>query len=391
MALLEHISAVRGKYKEANKFLSKTIDRLSEKPSAGGATGISGEVISMMQKMQPKNLLRPLKINFKGEGAQDEGGCKNEMFSQFFDAVFSPKSLYFERQQGNAEAKGSGAGAGGMDCYLPKVDANLDALRSIGKLMMKSLLEDDICLPHCLPPSFFDFLTDPTCSVPSDTHQALNALSYFDEQKAKGLTNLLLKEQYVGMAVGDMFDTDADCEDGESEDAPLTAGNIGGCIRRYVGHVLVRSRRVQLDALRDGFLTAVPGLAKHLELFHGIELMQILCGVAHIDAEAVLGSISFDGVGGVSSVVGGYLQRFVREANNDTGTLKKIISFATGISVIPNQGLRMKIRVKRGSASLWVSHTCFYELELPECSSYEEFAQKATCSLENGAVGFGQK
>jgi hypothetical protein len=264
MALHEHVDAVRGKYcgKDAAKRLNKIVDRF-------GAGGLVAEVIEVIAPMPNKSLLRPLKVNFKGEGAIDEGGCTSEMFSQFFDGVFSRSGLYFERQEGK-------------------------------------------------------------------TAPALPAL----ESGAAG------------------------------------------------EHVLVGSRRRELDAVRCGFLAAVSGLAKHLDLFHGVELMQVLCGMPHLDAETLLGEISFDDR--LSPHTEAYMREFVTDA--DERTLKNLLSFVTSISVMPRQGLRQKIRATQQSCGgLWQSHTCFYELELPECSSYDEFKRKAITSLDNGSVGFGQQ
>ena len=254
--------------------------------------------------------------------------------------------------------------------------------------MMKSLLEDDVCMPQCLPPSFFDFLADPHRSVPVDVHHALDALSHFDDQKAKSLTNLMR-----GVVAGDsgcskLEVCDIFAERHEENHELLTAANIGEYIREEVEHVLVGSRRRELDEVRCGFLAAVSGLAKHLDLFHGVELMQVLCGMPHLDAETLLGEISFDDR--VSPQTEAYMRKFVTGA--DERTLKNLLAFVTSISVMPRQGLRQNIRATQlKCGGLRQSHTCFYELELPECSSYDEFERKAVTSLDNGSIGFGQQ
>jgi hypothetical protein len=104
-------------------------------------------------------------------------------------------------------------------------------------------------------------------------HHALDALSHFDDQKAKSLTNLMRvvvagDSGYSELEVCDIF-----AERHEENHELLTAANIGEYIRGEVEHVLVGSRRGELDAVRYGFLAAVSGLAKHLDLFHGVELM----------------------------------------------------------------------------------------------------------------------
>ena len=106
-----------------------------------------------------------------------------------------------------------------------------------------------------------------------------------------------------------------------------------------------------------------------------------------MDPAMVLGELSFMSV---PIDTEGYLRRFVAQANEKT--LKSIVCFATAISVMPKSGLRQKIRVAHGlNKGIWTTHTCFYEPAAPECGGYEEFEQAATCSLENGSVGFGMK
>jgi hypothetical protein len=82
----EHISAVRARYKDGAKPLNKTINRFN---------GIVDEVLAKIGRMTSTNLLRPLRINFKGEGAVDDGACSREMFSQFFERLFCRTSEYF--------------------------------------------------------------------------------------------------------------------------------------------------------------------------------------------------------------------------------------------------------------------------------------------------------
>ena len=170
----------------------------------------------------------------KGEGAIDLGGCTNEMFNQLFAEVFSPQSPYFEKEEGKADAPGADGGSGNMDSYLPKPGADRDDLTAIGKLLMKSLLEEDISMPHCVPPSFFDFLTDPNFAVPSDVYQALDALAFFSAPQARGLTCMLDKKQHLGQPVDLLFPADSSYEGGLADGTLLTDRNIAGCIRRQV-------------------------------------------------------------------------------------------------------------------------------------------------------------
>jgi hypothetical protein len=133
-------------------------------------------------------------VNFKGEGAIDDGACTREMFSQFFEQLFCETSPYFEGQRGDGGSESVDAAV--RASYLPRVgsierDPGVRTkLVAIGKVLMKALT-DDICMAQCMPPSFFDYLIEPRYAVPADVYDALNSLSFFDRQQAKILSNML--------------------------------------------------------------------------------------------------------------------------------------------------------------------------------------------------------
>ena len=220
MALKEHTAAMQKQYKDSTKPLNKTVDRFK----------LITDVFGMFEKMQPKNLVRPLRVNFKGEGAVDEGGCNREMFSLFYDQMFSDDSTLFECQEGDA----SGGSDSVQQSFLPKKGADLSQLHTFGKVMMKSLLTDDIELPQCLPPSFFDCLIDPHKTVPTDVHQALDTLSFFDRDSANSMTRMLEGENFEGMTVADF--------DGTDNEEQVTRHNVNELIRKKVELTLLEGR-----------------------------------------------------------------------------------------------------------------------------------------------------
>ena len=75
--------------------------------------------------------------------------------------------------------------------------------------------------------------------------------------------------------------------------------------------------------------------------------------------------------------------------------LKNFLFFVTGLSVMPKTGLRRNMRVVAltsvGLDGLLQSSTCAFMLKVPRYSSYESFEKMVRCSIDNGAVGFGQQ
>ena len=375
LALEEHIEALRKMSKNGKKPLQKTIGRDTLVP----------DVMKQIGQIPDYNMPRTLAIKFKGEDAVDAGACTREMFSEFFAQIFdSATSVYFQCEQGEINR-------GTRPSFLPKAGliaasaTAADELRAIGAVIMKSLLTPEVCMPQCLPPCFFDYLIDPHSAVPEDARKALDALSCFDSKAAKSLRNLLDKIEDAhawGMTVGDI-------DDGGHSNEQLTSANLAAAVRAKIVRLLITDREVELDAIREGFTGRINGLARHLDLFHGFELMNYLCGEAKLDSNMVLNQIDFAG-SNLSRKSQGYLQQFVREA--DEKLLKGFMKFVTGMSVMPSQGLRTAIAVERRSGSsdaLPEARACFYQLLVPEYRTYEQFAGSLSRAFAYGQVGFG--
>jgi hypothetical protein len=254
---------------------------------------------------------------------------------------------------------------------------------AIGKVFMKALLTDDICMAQCVPPAFFDYMIEPRDAVPADVCDAVNSLSFFDQQRAKTLSNMLqwTADEFdgLGMTVDDV--------DGSSSEEVLTSTNLAAAIRGKGGQVLVRSREPELSAIREGFKSAISGLHAHLDLFRGAELMGFMCGEARLTAAMLLMQMEFVDVTEQTEL---WVRRFVEEGEEKV--LKQLLSFVTGLSVMPSHGLRMQIKVQREymeDRPLLRASACFFQLFVPECDSFDQFHEKAMVSLSNGAVGFG--
>jgi hypothetical protein len=242
---------------------------------------------------------------------------------------------------------------------------------------------DDVCMARCVPPSFFDYLIEPRYTVPADVHDALNSLSFFDQQLSKSLGNMLRDDTTApddwGMSVGDF--------DGSGSAEPVTSANLAEAIRGKVWDVLVGSREPELEAIRSGFTNAVTGLHAHLSLFRGAELMSYMCGEAKVTAAMLLQDTAFVDV---SAETASWVRRFIETAEEKV--LKQLLAFVTGLSVMPGHGLRMNIKVQcanEDQGPLLRAAACYFQLFVPAYSWYKEFEEKVGVSLSNGAVGFG--
>jgi hypothetical protein len=215
-------------------------------------------------------------------------------------------------------------------------------------------------------------------------------MSFFDQSAAASMTKMLERECFENMTVGDF--------DGTESEEPVAAGNAQDLIRKKIRIVLVESRCAELEAVRDGFFAALQGLPKHLERFSGFELMDIMCGEAKVTATHLLNAMKFDER--LSSGTAEYFKRFLTALQEgatlqDSIMLKNTLFFATGLCVMPKNGLRQPIAVKlldgRKDDALLEASTCSFTLKVPAYSSYEIFEARVRCSIENGAIGFGQQ
>ena len=203
--------------------------------------------------------------------------------------------------------------------------------------------------------------------MPTDVHQALDTLSFYDQRAAAGMTVMLERGEFEGLTVG-MFD------DTENEEQ-VTRSNAHDLVRRKIAIALVESRSAELRAVRDGFFAALKGLPKHIELFSGFELMEIMCGEAKVTAALLLSAMKFDTSGHTEQ----YFTRFLtaldsRATLQDNILLKNTLFFATGLCVMPKSGLRQAIDVVRRLLLSYQNYHMFFRIELRQAlTSYQKY------------------
>jgi len=172
---------------------------------------------------------------------------------------------------------------------------------------------------------------------------------------------------------------------GTDDDTPLDDGNKAVAVRARIAMLLTGAnggaRRAALDAVRAGFCDVVPELRLHLQLFSGHELQNFMCGVARLEPQMLLSSLTF--ADGVSEVTRAALRRFISECGE--ARLASFLFFVTSLITLPPSGLRQNITVEHDpdAGNLPKAHTCFYTLDLPNYDSFETLRDKVAFTIEN--------
>ena len=127
-----------------------------------------------------------------------------------------------------------------------------------------------------------------------------------------------------------------------------------------------------------------------LKLFKPEELELLVCGLPHLDFEALEAVTKYEGGYTESHVVVRYFWEAIHAMN--IKEKKKFLFFSTGCDRAPLDGLgSMRFVIQKGGADsdrLPVAHTCFNTLILPEYSSRGKLQKKLMTAIEN-SEGFG--
>jgi ubiquitin-protein ligase E3 A len=142
-----------------------------------------------------------------------------------------------------------------------------------------------------------------------------------------------------------------------------------------------------VQEFKSGFFQVASGSS--LVLFNHHELELLVCGLPHLDFNALQQAAVYEG--GYSAEHAA-VQRFWRVLHSLTlEQKKKFLSFVTGCDRAPMGGLgKLKMLIQRSgeTSRLPTSHTCFNVLILPEYET-EESMRRNLMTAVNNAEGFG--
>ncbi|XP_067928017.1 probable E3 ubiquitin-protein ligase HERC4 [Watersipora subatra] len=324
------------------------------------------------------DLKKPLKVQFKGEEAVDEGGVRKEFFLLLIKEVLDVKYGMFTSYPES-----------GLQWFNSQTfEEDMSMFHLIGVLCGLAIYNITIIsLPF--PIGLYKKLLDKPVN--------LDDLRELDPLLGKNLQELL---DYDEMDVADAFGlfftismkrldevvTMDLKEDGSN--IPVTHENRQEYVNLYVSYIFNESVQRMFDAFYEGF-HKVCG-SKVLRFFHPAELQAMVVGNENYDWVKLKENCSYKGEYYADHPTIKYFwETFFQLSESE---LKNFLRFLTGCDRIPTQGmesLKMVIQpMSTGDDHLPVAHTCFNLLDLPKYSSKDILRSKLLTAIEH-SEGFG--
>lgn len=345
------------------------------------------DVLACFRKMNISRMRALLKVSFVNEPGVDEGGIMVEMFTLFFEKIFSGEGGYFEGSQSYQESEGViSAGDGDDDdvdsskvanrFVLPaSKDAgasNLDIFFTFGKILVKTLYEG--CrIGNRLNPSLFKYITG--------TQPNFRDLQMFDPVTARSL-------QWT-LATVNVNDFGLHFESvGKPGLGTVTDENKSHFVKLKIDKILVTDREDQLEAIRNGFKEALHALSEEgapfMSLLSHTDWRVLLCGETRISSAQIIASLKFSGFR-KTSMIPQWLKNILVSFPEDM--LRKFLVFITGSPSLPtargSRALSINVRAQPISLALPVAHTCFFHLDVPEYKDKETLYSKLNFAIQN--------
>ena len=317
---------------------------------------------------------RRTRVTFIGEEGIDEGGLTTDMPSSFWHEVLQPQHGLFEQLSDD----------GG---YLPVADANPELLRCVGRVLLKSILDD-----HPIGVGFgafiFEYLSGAhearafDCAHPQ---YALQLLASSDRQLALSWASLLDASDVSSMGL-----TSENFDD-RLPDEPLTADNAAAAIVAGCRRLLLDDRCDALCALRDGFtLGGKVDLSLQLAQHRNADLSLLLQGKARLSTEEIIACFDWSESRSAPAV------EFLRELLQDESVWTEsrrllLLRWSTGRNALPVSGLPKPVTFVLDDTAgapddrLPTAHTCSSEIDLPPYSSKAILRAKLDCALDSFA------
>jgi len=345
-----------------------------------------------LERAQPEELQKPLKVKFKGEEGIDEGGVTKEYFRLLSAEIFSPdfgmftydsdsRYIWFNPASINDPVEFWMVGViVGLAVYnnIPGLDVNFP-MALFKKLINRKLTPRDF--GQAFPTQESSLQTVLNWIPPAEMSSAEADQSFQD--------TFCLDFSTCYEAFGEVVTINLE-GDSTVEPPPVTLetrGRFAAALRDWYLNAGVKN---QFDPFKKGF-NRICGATPIFNCLSASELEAIVAGEKDLDISHLRkGSQVVDG--GVNFAPG-YLDEFWRILESFTITQKRqFLKFVTGSDLAPVGGLeRMDMKIQRNggdSEHLPTSHTCFNLLCLPEYSSTEKLFRLLVTAIEN-AEGFG--
>merc|ERR1712137_176814 len=320
------------------------------------------------KSQDPETMKFQTVVQYIGESGVDTGGLRRDLYMSFFQEICDKKYGMFELSEDGKY-------------YYPALNKDAEKLTEqfnlFGKILAKTLIDGDVIgdfFPICL----FKFLADQSEAID------LSDVYLYDKQLYGNLQSLLMQSI-------DSWCLDWDIEENPQNHETIDDSNKAEYILLKSRSVLIESRRIALDAIKQGF-QSVPELLSHLALLSPVELRLLLSGETYIDGEMVLHQIQFEERWDKPDALDTRknLCKWIRtDATADQ--LKLVLMLTTASPTIPVGGFSppIKVRYVDDPTRLPEGQTCVNMLMMPNYKDdYALLAKRFVTALENATSGF---
>ncbi|KAK4533821.1 hypothetical protein CCYA_CCYA19G4703 [Cyanidiococcus yangmingshanensis] len=341
---------------------------------------IVSDTLACISTMDTRDLLKPLRVEFIGEPAVDEGGVRKEYMMMLMEKLLSPDYGMFV-----------------YDAETRYIWFNPHSFESTSEFMLVGLLiglavYNGIILEVQFPQVVYKRLLGMSVNI-TDLQDAF-------PQVAQSLQKLL---EYDAMEpLEDVFSLNFSIDYnywGEirthelipnGRNIAVTRENRNEFAQLYTRYLLVDSVHEQFDAFARGFsLLLSRGVA--LQLFSPQELEVVVRGEPELDFHALERVTKYEGGYTSESLAIRWFWSIVHDSMKEEDRCR-LLAFVTGCDRAPVGGLgKLHFVIQRAGSDtdrLPTAHTCFNILLLPDYSSREKMRAMLDTAIKN-AQGFG--
>lgn len=342
-----------------------------------------------MSRIKQVNLLKEVKIDFKGEVSYDAGGIIREWFMVLIQELESKEMKLFEKS----------------DCddfsFVPHrlLKANYDTLeyfRFIGKLIAKALL-DNITINLCFNKIIYKMIIDEPVT--------LEDMKFIDNALYSSLINLKTIDPTMIEDLCMYYVYEYNDENNKlvtEELIPNGAETLVKDINDYIEkriEFLVKKYKIFIDAIKETLYSYIP--KRKFIGFNSYEFELLVCGKPFIDIQEWKTNTIYKGKFSKSHKVVCWFWEALSDHTQEE--LSKFLQFSTGSSRVPINGFA-KLESNRGEIAKFClnsveynkkgnnyikAHTCFNRIDVPIYKTEEEVEEAIKCVLNNEIVGFG--
>ncbi|ETV65274.1 hypothetical protein, variant 1 [Aphanomyces astaci] len=288
------------------------------------------ESMGLLMILGPQHLCARTRIELLGEAGIDAGGLQREWYTLFTQAVFEPSAGLFVATDSYGYTLNPSS-----TCR-----SDLEKFRAVGRLLARSILDEQVLPFHLTVPLFKMILGTPL---------SMTDMLYMDKQMYTSLKFVQSTLDVDGLCL----DFSVTVEGGNvvelvphGQNIMVTAANQAEYVQRMLQYLLFDRIQLQLQSLLTGLFEILP--QHYLIMFDHKELELVLCGVTEIDVA------DWKQFTATSSVLRDFEYHSMKMywfwdilENMASPDRAKILQFATGSTRVPVQGILCICRFQR--------------------------------------------